>query len=57
MNDPSPLKRFPKADEDISTARHVPETPQPRSPTYRLAFAAPDFLCHDALRPVRLQLE
>ncbi|MEM9778880.1 MAG: LOG family protein, partial [Pseudomonadota bacterium] len=57
MNDPSPLKRFPKADEDISTARHVPETPQTRSPTYRLAFADPDFLCHDALRPVRLQLE
>jgi hypothetical protein len=34
-----------------------PDTPQARSPAYRLAFADPDFLCRDELRPVRLQLE
>ena len=27
------------------------------APAYRLAFEDPDFLKHDALRPVRLQLE
>ncbi|CUH74753.1 LOG family protein [Tropicibacter naphthalenivorans] len=42
---------------DIDTASHVPDTPQTRSPTYRLAFADEAFLCQDALRPVRLQLE
>ncbi len=57
MDDTPRFKRFPKADEDISTAKHLPVTPQTQSPTYRLAFADPDFLCHDALRPVRLQLE
>jgi len=57
MTDQHPLKRFPKADEDISTSRHVPDTPQTRSPSYRLAFADPDFMTRDELRPVRLQLE
>ncbi|MEM8787139.1 MAG: LOG family protein [Pseudomonadota bacterium] len=41
----------------MSAARDLPDTPQTRSPTYRLAFADPDFLCRDELRPVRLQLE
>ncbi|NNU81587.1 LOG family protein [Halovulum dunhuangense] len=57
MTDQFPQHRFPKADEDISTARHVPDTPQTRAPTYRLAFADPEFLLRDELRPVRLQLE
>jgi len=35
----------------------VPDTPQTRSSAYRLAFADNEFLCQDALRPVRLQLE
>ena len=48
---------FRNAGQDRSTARHVPDTPQSRSPSYRLAFADDDFLCRDELRPVRLQLE
>ena len=35
----------------------MPDTPQTRSKSYRLAFADDDFLCRDELRPVRLQLE
>jgi uncharacterized protein (TIGR00730 family) len=48
---------FPDAHEDIEKTRELPDTPQTRSPAYRLAFADPDFLCRDELRPVRLQLE
>lgn len=48
---------FRDAHTDRSTARHVPDTPQTRSASYRLAFADEDFLCRDELRPVRLQLE
>ncbi len=42
---------------DLREADLTPDTPQTQSPAYRLAFADPDFLCQDALRPVRLQLE
>jgi uncharacterized protein (TIGR00730 family) len=42
---------------DLREADLTPNTPQTQSPAYRLAFADPDFLCQDALRPVRLQLE
>ncbi|MDV4144748.1 MULTISPECIES: TIGR00730 family Rossman fold protein [Shimia] len=45
------------AHHDRSRASHVPETPQSRSPSYRLAYDDFDFLCRDELRPVRLQLE
>ena len=48
---------FPDAHDDIEATRELPDTPQTRSPAYRLAFADPDFLCRDELRPVRLQLE
>ena len=48
---------FPTAEEDASVARQVPETPQTRSPSYRLAYTDKDFLLRDELRPVRLQLE
>jgi len=48
---------FRDAKSDRDTARHVPDTPQSRSPTYRLAFADEDFMSRDELRPVRLQLE
>ncbi|HCE71144.1 LOG family protein [Ruegeria pomeroyi] len=48
---------FRDAHTDRSTASHVPDTPQTRSPAYKLAFADEDFLCRDELRPVRLQLE
>jgi uncharacterized protein (TIGR00730 family) len=49
--------RFRDAHEDIQTAKDIPDTPQTRAPSYRLAFNDPDFLCRDELRPVRLQLE
>jgi len=48
---------FRDAHLDRDTADHVPDTPQTRAPTYRLAFADEDFLCREELRPVRLQLE
>jgi hypothetical protein len=45
------------AHEDIADTQQLPDTPQAQSKAYRLAFADPDFLCRDELRPVRLQLE
>jgi len=48
---------FPSAQEDRRHAGLDPETPQTRSPAYRLGFADPDFLLRDELRPARLQLE
>ena len=47
----------PSAREDLEHAKEVPPTPQSRAASYRLAFADPDFLLRDELRPVRLQLE
>jgi hypothetical protein len=52
------LRTFPSAREDAATEAHKPiETPQTRSPAYRLAFADQEFLLRDDMRPVRLQLE
>ena len=48
---------FRDANQDIATAKDIPDTPQTRAPAYRLAFADDDFLCREELRPVRLQLE
>jgi len=48
---------FRDSQQDIEAVIHTPDTPQSRAPEYRLAFADPDFLCRDELRPVRLQLE
>ena len=56
----NPLKAkevFPSAGDDARAAALAPETPQTRSPSYRLAFMDDDFLLRDELRPVRLQLE
>jgi uncharacterized protein (TIGR00730 family) len=50
-------RRFRDAHQDIETTKGIPDTPQTRSSSYALAFADPDFLCRDELRPVRLQLE
>jgi hypothetical protein len=50
-------KVFPTAEEDAGAAALAPETPQTRALAYRLAFADPEFLLRDELRPVRLQLE
>jgi hypothetical protein len=49
--------RLPSAGEDVVNARREPDTPQTRSPSYRLAYADQAFLLCDELRPVRLQLE
>ena len=54
---PSRRTLFPHADQDLEQAKRLPDTPQTRSPTYRLAFADADFLLRDELRPLRLQLE
>ncbi|TDK50056.1 LOG family protein [Antarcticimicrobium luteum] len=51
------LSVFRDAQFDQTTARGVPDTPQSRSPSYRLAFSDEEFMCRDELRPVRLQLE
>lgn len=48
---------FPNAEDDVTRAAGVPDTPQTRSPAYRLAFADDDFLCRDELRATRIQLE
>ncbi|KCV82632.1 decarboxylase [Actibacterium atlanticum] len=48
---------FPNAQQDIETCRETPDTPQTRSPAYKLAFADDAFLCRDEMRAVRLQLE
>lgn len=52
-------RRHPLRDskQDRREASEVPDTPQTRSPAYALAFADPDFMCREDLRPVRLQLE
>lgn len=57
MTEQPKFRPFPDAEQDIERARITPQTPQTLSPAYRLAFADPDFLCRDELRPVRLQLE
>jgi uncharacterized protein (TIGR00730 family) len=49
--------RLPSAGEDMASARVGRDTPQTRSPSYRLAYADQEFLLRDELRPVRLQLE
>lgn len=56
MNDPR-HSIFRDAGRDRKTAEQIPDTPQTRAPSYRLAFADESFLCRDELRPVRLQLE
>jgi len=48
---------FRRSPEDVVVARTIPDTPQTRSPAYRLAFTDEEFLTHEDLRPVRLQLE
>ncbi|MBY6003769.1 LOG family protein [Salipiger bermudensis] len=48
---------FRDAGRDRKTAEDIPDTPQTRAPSYRLAFADEGFLCREELRPVRLQLE
>lgn len=53
------LKRgpFPEAHEDAKAAKLHVNSPQTRSPSYKLAYQDEDFLLRAELRPVRLQLE
>lgn len=48
---------FPEAHEDAKAAKLHVDSPQTRSPSYKLAYQDEDFLLRDELRPVRLQLE
>ncbi|RLL72300.1 LOG family protein [Paenirhodobacter hankyongi] len=43
--------------EDAKASHRIPDTPQSRSPAYRLAFIDEEFMMRPELRPVRLQLE
>ena len=56
-NDKQSWTPLPHSDQDLQRAKSVPDTPQTRSPTYRLAWNDPDFMTQRDLRPVRLQLE
>lgn len=57
MKDDPRISRLRDAGEDMRHARGLPDTPQARSPSYRLAYADTDFLLRDDMRGVRLQLE
>ena len=57
MKDDNRRHPFRRSAQDREEASHVPDTPQTRSPAYALAFADPNFMCRDELRPLRLQLE
>ncbi len=48
---------YPSASQSAEQASHGTATPQTLSPSYKLAFADPDFLLREDLRPVRFQLE
>ena len=48
---------LPHSDEDLRRSRSVPDTPQTRSETYKLAWDDEHFMTRRELRPVRLQLE
>jgi uncharacterized protein (TIGR00730 family) len=57
MKDDCRTHPFRDSVEDVATARAVPDTPQTRAPSYKLAFTDADFMTREELRPVRLQLE
>lgn len=57
MKDESRAHPFRRSEQDRTTAREIPDTPQTRSSAYRLAFDDNEFLCREELRPIRLQLE
>ncbi|MEI6097821.1 MAG: TIGR00730 family Rossman fold protein [Alphaproteobacteria bacterium] len=57
MTDTARPHLFRDSGQDVAATHRIPDTPQTRAPAYRLAFADPDFLTREELRPVRLQLE
>jgi uncharacterized protein (TIGR00730 family) len=48
---------YPRADDGAKAARLHVDSPQTRSPSYKVAYQDEEFLLRDELRPVRLQLE
>lgn len=54
---PTPHNPLKGSHKDREQARVVPDTPQTRSPAYKLAFDDLEFLCRPETRPIRLQLE
>ncbi|WP_205826912.1 LOG family protein [Mesorhizobium zhangyense] len=48
---------LPHSDEDLERSKAVPDTPQTRAATYRLAWNDEEFMTRRELRAVRLQLE
>lgn len=48
---------LPHSGDDMQRAKSVPDTPQTRSPAYKLAWTDQDFMTMRELRAVRLQLE
>jgi len=57
-NDPPPGDLpLPSAREEWSFPSCAADTPQTRSPSYRLAYLDQDFMLRQELRPVRFQLE
>ncbi|RME15250.1 MAG: LOG family protein [Alphaproteobacteria bacterium] len=57
MTDDNRSHPFRHSGQDREAAHKTPDTPQTRSPSYRLAYDDLDFILRDELRPVRLQLE
>lgn len=58
MNSSSKVKRlYPAASEGAKSSKIHVDSPQTRSPSYKLAFQDDEFLLRDECRPVRLQLE
>jgi uncharacterized protein (TIGR00730 family) len=57
MTDAAPRHPLRRSRQDAETVSRIPDTPQTRAPSYRLAFIDRDFLTREDLRPVRLQLE
>jgi hypothetical protein len=55
--EPVPVRPMRDSGEDLEAAEQIPDTPQTRSRSYRLAFADDEFLLRPELRAVRLQLE
>ncbi|MEO1294013.1 MAG: LOG family protein, partial [Pseudomonadota bacterium] len=54
---PPRVSKLASVEEDMEHAERVPPTPQSSAPAYRLAWDDPDFLHHDEMRGLRLQLE
>ena len=54
---PQPRNPLKGSSKDREQAKVVPDTPQTRSPAYKLAFDDEAFLCRPETRPIRLQLE